>query len=85
MAKTAKRLETLRTRQAQILARISKLENQEKSQARKDDTRLKILVGAGMLADAELHPQLQGQIRQVLSRSITAERDRDFLKAKGWL
>jgi hypothetical protein len=85
MATAALKLATLRERQARLLARISKLENQEKKQARREDTRLKILVGAGMLADAEFHPETLGLIRLVLGRAITAERDREFLRSKGWL
>lgn len=85
MANAAVKLATLRERQSRLLARISKLENQEKRQARKEDTRLKILIGAGLLADAQLHKESVGLIRLVLARAITAERDREFLKAKGWL
>lgn len=84
MAKTTIRLESLREKQAQLQARISKLENREKQQARKDDTRLKILIGAAMLADTAHHPETGEFVRAVLARAITTERDQDFLRAMGW-
>jgi hypothetical protein len=85
VANVVVKLMTLKEKQARLIARISQLENQQKKQARKEDTRLKVLIGAGMLADAETHPESQRVIRLVLARAITAERDREFLKSKGWL
>jgi hypothetical protein len=82
--KTAK-LAALRERQAKILAKIEQLETQEKKQARKDDTRLKILFGAAMLTDAALHRETAEFLRTVLERGITADRDRQFLKERKWL
>ena len=85
MANATDKLTALRERQARIKAKIEQLENQEKKQARKDDTRLKILVGAAMLADAERHRETSEAIRTVLARAITADRDKEFLAAKNWL
>lgn len=82
--RTAK-LAALRERQTRLLAKIEQLETQEKRQARKDDTRLKILFGAAMLADAALHGETAEFLRMVLARGITADRDRQFLKERKWL
>lgn len=82
MANTSARIAALRAREAQLQARISRLENQEKKQARKDDTRLKILVGAAVLADSARHSETMALLRAVLARGITADRDREFLKAR---
>jgi hypothetical protein len=78
------KLAALLEREAAIKAKIAALQSREKAQARKDETRLKILVGAAFLADAELNPATGDIIREVLQRAITLDRDRDFLKSKGW-
>jgi hypothetical protein len=85
MANAIDKLTALRERQAKLLAKIEQLENQEKKQARKDDTRVKILIGAAMMADAAIHPETAEYLRKVLSRGITAPRDQEFLVAKNWL
>lgn len=82
--KTTK-LTALRERQARLQAKIDQLEIKQKKQDRKDDTRLKILVGAAMMADGQLHPETTKFIKAVLSRAITAPRDQEFLAAKNWL
>jgi hypothetical protein len=79
------RLETLRQQQAKIQARIAELESRAKAQHRKDDTRLKIIVGAACLADAALHDETSASLRRILQKAVTAPRDREFLKSKGWL
>lgn len=78
-------LDALRKRHRHIAARIAAVESSQKARARKDDTRLKILVGAAILADLSLHPETRAELKAVLQRAITAQRDREFLKAKGWL
>jgi len=85
MGNPVRRLETLREKQARIQARIEQLENLQKKKARKEDTRLKVLIGAGMLADAEHHQETRALIRLVVGRAIKADRDREFLKVRGWL
>ena len=82
---SSSKLEALRKRQERINAQIAAEEAREKAQARKDDTRLKVLVGAAFLADAAVHEETRAGVRAVLEKGITAPRDREFLKAKGWL
>jgi len=79
------KLTALRERQARLQAKIEQLETQEKRQARKDETRLKILLGAAMLSDSQRHPETNEFVRTVLARGITADRDRQFLKERKWL
>jgi len=50
------KLETLEKQRARIQARIAEEEAKLKSKTRKEDTRLKILVGAAFLNDVEHHP-----------------------------
>jgi len=84
MATTGK-LEALRKREASIKAQIAQLEASAKARQRKEDTRLKVLVGAAILADVALHPETRAGVEAILKRAIVAPRDREFLKAKGWL
>lgn len=79
------KLEKLRERAAKLKAQIAQQEAAEGARKRKEDTRLKVLVGAAILADTELHPETRAGVETVLKRAITAPRDREFLKAKGWL
>jgi large subunit ribosomal protein L7/L12 len=84
-AKENLKLEALRKRETQIKAQITKLVEQEKMKSRKDDTRLKVLIGAAFLADAAIYPETCDIIKLILQRAITSQRDREFLTMKGWL
>lgn len=86
MMKTSpdERIESLKKQQAEIKEKIAKLEAQRSAQARKEETRLKVLVGAAMLADAKVNPATPRIILEILERAVTAERDRKFLEEKGW-
>jgi hypothetical protein len=79
------KLEALQKKREQIQARIAEEEAKLKSNTRKEDTRLKILLGAAFLNDVEHHPETRAAILAILERGITIDRDREFLKAKGWL
>lgn len=79
------KLQTLKQRAEALKQQIAKIEAADKLKARKEDTRLKVIVGAAMIANAELHPETRGGVVAVLEKAVTAPRDRDFLKSKGWL
>jgi len=79
------RIETLKERKAKIEKQLAALEAKEKAKARKEDTRLKVVIGAGLLADAKIHPEILRAVQKILDRAITAKRDRELLQAKGWL
>ena len=84
MAEKSK-LDTLRDQAAKIQARIAELERRTKSQSRKEDTRLKVIVGAACLADAALHDETRFRVLGIVEKAVKAPRDREFLKSKGWL
>ena len=79
------KLEALREKFKKVQAQIGQLEAKNKAKARKEDTRLKVLIGAAFLADAVIHQETRAGIKAVLERAITAPHDREFLKEKGWL
>lgn len=79
------RVETLRKKKEQIEKKLADLEARERAKVRKEETRLKVLIGGGILADAKVHPEIVDLIFEILDRSTPAKRDRDFLEAKGWL
>lgn len=79
------KLETLKHRAAEIQARITEIERQTKAQLRKEDTRLKVIVGAACLADSIMYGETKALLRGILEKAVKAPRDREFLKSKGWL
>jgi hypothetical protein len=79
------RLEALKKQAEQLKARIAKIEAKQSAQTRKEDTRLKVVVGAALLADAKTCTETAAVIRAVLTRTVSAQRDKDFLKAKNGL
>ena len=79
------RIESLKKQQDEIKAKIARLEAQRSTQERKADTRLKVLVGAALLADAKANPSTSGVIRSILRRAVTTPRDKEFLVARGWM
>lgn len=82
---TKEKLEALKQRKAKIEQELAAIEARQKARDRKEDTRLKVLIGAAMLADAKLNPSTIQFIEEVLQRGIIAPRDREFLQGKGWL
>jgi hypothetical protein len=66
-------------------ARIAALEEKHAEQNRKDETRLKVIVGAATLWEAAIKPDARTGVTALLARAVKAPRDREFLKAKGWL
>jgi hypothetical protein len=70
------RIETLRTRRAQINAQLLRLEAISKTQARKDETRRKILAGAVLLDEMAKNPKLDAWARDLLKRRLLRDRDR---------
>lgn len=79
------RIEALKQKKAKIEKELAAIEARERAKARKEETRLKILIGGGIMADAKIHPQIIEIVQEILTRATTAERDRELLKANGWL
>ncbi len=82
---TLERMKALADRKAKIDAQLAQLKRRQAANQRKEDTRLKVLIGAAVLADLKLNPQTGVFMQEVLQRAIVTERDRQFLRAKGWL
>ena len=77
------RLKKLRQQQEELAQKIRLEESRLKEQARKDDTRRKIIAGAVALDLAENHPQFRALLYEALDLAVTAERDRDLLGLAG--
>ena len=70
------RLAELTRRQEQLEARRLSLLAVKKQSDRKQDTRRKIIVGAAVLAHAELNPNFADQLREVLDQAVQRSIDR---------
>lgn len=79
------KLEALRKREAEIKAKIADAEARRRKREEKETERLKTLIGAAVLADSEKNPETKTAVLAAVQRCIEAPKERDFLKAKGWL
>jgi hypothetical protein len=70
------RIASLKAKKEALASRLTALEAKAKQQERKRDTRRKIIVGAAVLAHAELHPAFAEQLRGVLERAVLRDVDR---------
>ena len=82
---TPARIDRLKAKKEEIEKRLAELEARERNKNRKEETRLKILIGGGIVADAKIHPEVIDLIQEILDRATPAARDRNFLKKMGWL
>ena len=73
------RLAELTERQQQLKARRQSLLASKKTEDRKLDTRRKIIVGAAVLAHAELHPDFSATLRGILSVAVQRDIDRGVI------
>ena len=73
------RIAELNERQQQLKARRQSLLASKKTADRKLDTRRKIIVGAAVLAHAELNPDFSAMLRGVLSVAVQRDIDRDVI------
>lgn len=85
MATRTGKLAALRKRKAELNARIAEAKAVEEDKARKEDTRVKVLISSAFVADTVKNPETRAEVVAVLERAIVAPKDREFLKSKGWL
>lgn len=85
MVNENEKMAALKAKKEAIEKRLAALEARQKSKMRKDETRLKVLVGVAVMAEAAKNPETMKAVRSILNRTITAKRDRDFLQAQGWI
>lgn len=75
-AETAAKEKKLKDQLAQLAAKERKL-------SRKDDTHLKVLFGAGVMANARLDKEWRARLRETMGVSLTNARD--LAKVLAWL
>jgi hypothetical protein len=76
MARTRK---TRAERIAEIKAQLGQLQARESTEHRKQDTRLKIILGATVLKAMIDDPQLAGVVKKLLNERVTRENDRKVI------
>jgi hypothetical protein len=78
-AEASARRETLVRRKSQIEHQLAAFDAREQEAKRKRDTRRKIIVGAAVLAHAEVDPSFAVMLQSVLQRAVVRPKDRSFL------
>ena len=69
----------LKAKKDALAAKLNNLEAKAKQANRKRDTRQKIIVGAAVLAHAELRPAFGEQLRAILDKAVERESDREVI------
>ena len=71
------RIAQLKQKQEQLARRLNALEQKEKSQTRKLDTRRKIIVGGAVLSEMHKDPEFASVLRALLLRYVARPNDRE--------
>ncbi|MCE7575811.1 hypothetical protein [Aliivibrio fischeri] len=74
------KLELLKQKQSALLARIKQEEAKQKTKERKEETRMKILLGAMILEEMKASTTTNEEIRKRLNIYLTKKRDRGLFK-----
>ncbi|WP_063660763.1 hypothetical protein [Aliivibrio fischeri] len=74
------KLELLKQKQSALLARIKQEEAKQKTKERKEETRMKILLGAMILEEMKASTTTNEEIRKRLNIYLTKKRDRELFK-----
>jgi hypothetical protein len=83
-------VDALRKRANEIRAALEAVEAKQRQQEKADDRHMKALIGAAVVADIECEDATErirrkAYVGEVLARNTVSERERAFLKVKGWL
>jgi large subunit ribosomal protein L7/L12 len=74
------KLEQLKQKQSALIARIKQEEAKQKTRTRKEETRMKILLGAMLLEEMKSSTKTNEEIRERLKSYLTKEHDRQLFK-----
>ena len=74
------KLEQLKQKQSALIARIKQEEAKQKTRTRKEETRMKILLGAMLLEEMKSSTKTNEEIRERLKIYLTKERDKQLFK-----
>jgi hypothetical protein len=75
----AERKRLLEEQKKKIEARLEALSAREKLAERKRDTRRKVIVGAAVLAHAEIDPAFAAELKRVLRRAVQRPADQQTI------
>ena len=73
---TDEQMKELRERQKQLQAQLAALEARKKADARKRETRRKIVAGGAVISHAEIDPAFREMLREVLQKAVTRDIDK---------
>jgi hypothetical protein len=79
------KLAALRQKKLLIINAIQKEERRAFTKKRKEETRLRVLLGVSILADLPHHPEIHEPIKKIVARGKWTKNEADFFKKHGWL
>jgi hypothetical protein len=79
------RLAVLRERERELRAQIASEQTRLTRRKERDDARLYSIVGRALVENGEKSSEFRLMLSQVLNTSITDERARRLLAARGWI
>ncbi len=72
-------LEKIEKQIAQLKARKSKIKARQRQAEKRRDTQRKIVIGATLIAHAELHPEWREHLWKILNENVQRPYDRELL------
>ncbi len=75
----ADRIAELQAKKEKLAGRLSRLQSSAKSEARKRETRRKIVIGAAVLAQIEHDKGFALLLRDALNKSVSRDQDREII------
>jgi hypothetical protein len=84
------KVDALRKRASEIRTALEAVQAKQRQQEKSDEQRVKMLIGAAIVADVEgaggaEQARRKDYVSEVLARNTASEPARAFLKVKGWL
>jgi hypothetical protein len=78
-------LEGLYEKEKALRERIARAKAKQQQREAKNRKRLAEIIGNAMVREAEKYPDFREKFKQALNESVTDEKERQFLKERGWL
>jgi hypothetical protein len=78
-------LEALYAKEKALRERIAKAKAEQQKREERNRRRLAQIIGEAMVIEAEAYPEFKEKFKEALNQIVTDEKQRQFLKERGWL